>query len=178
MATPCFDAAFLTKLEYLTLVARRRYQGTLMAQRRSGQLGTGQEFAEHRPYSASDDLRYLDWNVYARHNALLIKPAQDLCLTCHGPASPSGPHAASLQDHTHHAPESAGSQCVACHMPKIEQTIANVSVRSHTFAFIRPTAPDTLKIPNVCTGCHDDKTTDWARQALSGWSGVSPWRVE
>jgi predicted CXXCH cytochrome family protein len=112
------------------------------------------------------------------NNADLLKPARDLCLTCHGPSSPNGPHAASVEAHTHHARGSAGSECVACHMPKIEQTIADVNVRSHTFAFIPPSATDNYKIPNSCTTCHTDKTTQWAREALRGWSGVSPWRVE
>ena len=112
------------------------------------------------------------------NDALLIRPARDLCLTCHGTTSPNGPHAANLEEHTHHARGSAGSDCIACHMPKIAQTIANVNVRSHTFAFITPTMTDELKIPNPCTGCHADKSTDWAREALRGWSNVSPWRVE
>jgi predicted CXXCH cytochrome family protein len=111
------------------------------------------------------------------NNADLIKPAKDLCLTCHGPASPNGPHAATVEQHTHHKTGSAGSDCVACHMPKIEQTIADVNVRSHTFAFIKPELTDQFKIPNPCTGCHSDKSTEWARTAMKGWSGVSPWRV-
>ena len=72
---------------------------------------------------------------------------------------------------------STGSDCIACHMPKIEQTIANVNVRSHTFDFITPAMTDQLKIPNPCTGCHTDKSTEWARQALRAWGNVSPWRV-
>ena len=63
-------------------------------------------------------------------------------------------------------------------MPKIEQTIADVNVRSHTFAFITPGMTDELKIPNPCTTCHTDRTTAWARQTLQGWSNVSPWRLE
>jgi predicted CXXCH cytochrome family protein len=112
------------------------------------------------------------------NDALLLKPVRDLCLTCHGPTSPNGPHAATIQDHTHHAPGSAGSECVACHMPKIEQTIADVNVRSHTFAFITPSLTDEFKVPNPCTSCHMDKATDWARDALRSWSHVSPWRVQ
>jgi predicted CXXCH cytochrome family protein len=112
------------------------------------------------------------------NDALLIKPTRDLCLSCHGPSSPNGPHTATLEDHTHHARGSAGSECVACHMPKIEQTIANVNVRSHTFAFITPTTTDDLKVPNPCIGCHTDKTNDWAREALRGWTNMSPWRVQ
>ena len=110
------------------------------------------------------------------NEALLIKPARDICLSCHNPASPNGPHAPTIEAHTHHARGSAGSDCIACHMPKIEQTIANVSVRSHTFAFIPPRMTDDFKIPNPCTSCHADKSTAWAREALRSWSGVSPWR--
>jgi predicted CXXCH cytochrome family protein len=111
------------------------------------------------------------------NNADLIKPVRELCTTCHGPTSPNGPHAASIEAHTHHPSGSPGSECVACHMPKIEQTIADVNVRSHTFRFITPTMTDQYKIPNPCTSCHTDRTTAWAREALKGWSGPSPWRV-
>jgi predicted CXXCH cytochrome family protein len=107
----------------------------------------------------------------------LIRPLAELCTTCHGPKSPNGPHAPTIEDHTHHQRGSAGSECVACHMPKIEQTIADVNVRSHTFKFITPTLTDQLKVPNPCTACHTDKTTEWAREALRKWPGMSPWRV-
>jgi hypothetical protein len=63
-------------------------------------------------------------------------------------------------------------------MPRIEQTIANINVRSHTFTFITPTMTDKFKIPNACTSCHAGRSTDWAREALRNWSGVSPWRVQ
>src|SRR5262245_56898696 len=43
------------------------------------------------------------------NDALLIKPARDLCLTCHNTQSPNGPHAATLEAHTHHAAGSPGS---------------------------------------------------------------------
>jgi predicted CXXCH cytochrome family protein len=111
------------------------------------------------------------------NNADLIKPVNQLCLSCHGPASPNGPHTPTIEAHTHHRPESAGSECVSCHMPKIETTIADINVRSHTFNFITPEMTDQYKIPNACTSCHADKTTEWARESLKGWSGVSPWRV-
>ena len=112
------------------------------------------------------------------NESLLVKPAQELCLTCHGPASPNGPHAPTIAAHTHHAADSAGSQCIACHMPPIESEISDVNVRSHTFEFITPTTTDTLKVPNPCTTCHTGETTEWARNAMRGWSNMSPWRVE
>ena len=110
------------------------------------------------------------------NDGLLRTPSRDLCVTCHRAASPNGPRAATLEDHTHHARGSAGSDCLACHMPKIEQTIANVNVRSHSFAFITPKMTDDFKIPNPCTSCHTDKSTAWARETMRGWSNFSPWR--
>ena len=111
------------------------------------------------------------------NNADLLKPATAVCLTCHGPSSPNGPHTATIEQHTHHQAASTGSECVNCHMPKIAQTIANVNVRSHTFKFIPPAMTDQFKIPNPCTTCHTDKTTKWAADQLKKWPEVSHWRV-
>src|SRR6185312_15852806 len=74
----------------------------------------------------------------SENDAILRRPVKELCLTCHGPNTQNGPHAASIEEHTHHKAGSTGSECVACHMPKIEQTIADVNVRSHTFRFVTP----------------------------------------
>ena len=49
----------------------------MLAQRRTLQFGGGIEFADHREYAAGDDLRYLDWNIYARHGELLLKRFQE-----------------------------------------------------------------------------------------------------
>ena len=68
-----FDSQFIKKLEYLSLVSRRVFRGRIIAQRRTRQLGSGAEFADHRPYNFGDDLRYLDWNLFARHDQLLLK---------------------------------------------------------------------------------------------------------
>jgi predicted CXXCH cytochrome family protein len=112
-----------------------------------------------------------------RHNADLVRPASEVCLTCHGPKTPNGPHTASIEQHTHHRAGSAGSECVACHMPAIEQTIGDVMVRSHTFRFITPTMTDTSKIPNPCTSCHKDRSNAWASERLRSWPEFSSWRV-
>jgi len=107
----------------------------------------------------------------------LRKPANVLCLDCHGPNSPNGPRGATLTAHTHHKTDSAGSECIACHMPKIAQTLGDVNVRSHTFHFVSPSETDSMKIPNACNVCHTDKTTAWATTALKSWGDQSPWRV-
>jgi len=101
-----------------------------------------------------------------------------LCLGCHGPNAQNGPHAATIEQHTHHAAGSAGSECIACHMPKIAETLGDVMVRSHTFRFVWPTQTDTMKIPNACNLCHTDKTTAWATEALRSWADRSPWRAQ
>jgi predicted CXXCH cytochrome family protein len=112
------------------------------------------------------------------YNADLIKPAQQICMTCHGPNSPNGPRGTTIEAHTKHPAGSRGSDCVECHMPKIEPTIANVNVRSHTFKFITPAMSDTYKIANPCVSCHTTQTNEWATAQLKNWSGVSPWRMQ
>jgi predicted CXXCH cytochrome family protein len=111
------------------------------------------------------------------NTADLREPVSTMCLDCHGPTSPNGPHTATLAQHTHHQAGSPGNECVGCHMPKIEQTLGDVMVRAHTFRFISPAVTDTLKTPNPCTTCHTDKTTSWAIGVLKTWPEFSPWRV-
>ena len=72
-----FPADFLTRVEYLSIMSRRVFRGSLLASRRTTQLGSGVEFADHREYTPGDDFRYLDWNVYARHGELLLKRFQE-----------------------------------------------------------------------------------------------------
>ena len=111
------------------------------------------------------------------NNADLLKPASVLCLECHGPQSPNGPHASTIEAHTHHLAGNPGNECVACHMPKIEPEISDVNVRSHTFRFITPSDTETLKVPNPCTVCHTERSPAWAKSILKTWTNVSPWRV-
>ncbi len=110
--------------------------------------------------------------------AMLREKGNNLCLTCHGPNAPIGPFATSISAHTHHKPDSTGSQCVSCHMPLIEETLGDVKVHAHTFRFITPAATQASNIPNPCTLCHADKSIDWAEEILSHWKDRSPWRME
>lgn len=72
-----FDSDFVQRLEYLSLLSRRMFRGQLLAQKRTMQTGSGIEFSDHREYFVGDDLRYLDWNVYARHGDMLLKRFQE-----------------------------------------------------------------------------------------------------
>jgi len=71
--TELLDPAFLARLEGLDWVSRRVLRGKLQGERRSKARGQGVEFADHRPYVAGDDLRFVDWNIYGRLNQLVLK---------------------------------------------------------------------------------------------------------
>jgi predicted CXXCH cytochrome family protein len=111
--------------------------------------------------------------------AQLRKPANQICLDCHGPQSPNGPRGTTLETHTHHKDGSAGSECVACHMPNVEsEGVPGAFVHAHTFRFISPAMTDKLKIPNPCTSCHAGKSTAWAKDAMNHWPEASPWQLQ
>jgi predicted CXXCH cytochrome family protein len=111
-----------------------------------------------------------------RNESNLIENGNALCLRCHGPENPAGLKG-TVVEHTHHGANSAGSQCVACHMPHIEQTIPGNYVAAHTFRFISPVETELSGIPNPCTSCHADRSNAWAIAELRKWGNVSPWRV-
>lgn len=68
-----FDEVTLRKLTRLTLVASRVRAGVLKGDRRSSKRGSSLEFADYRNYTPGDDLRRLDWNVYARSDRPFMK---------------------------------------------------------------------------------------------------------
>jgi len=104
--------------------------------------------------------------------AQLRKPANEICLDCHGPSSANGPHAATLEEHSQHKQGSHGSECVSCHMPAIEtEGVPGAFVHAHTFRFISPGMTDKYGIPNPCASCHKEKSTAWAEAAISRWPG-------
>lgn len=68
-----FDEAFLRQLERLVLVTRKSVHGGMKGVRRSVKRGQSVEFTDYRDYTMGDDLRSLDWNLYARLERLFIK---------------------------------------------------------------------------------------------------------
>lgn len=68
-----FDEATLRQLEQLTLIADKVRIGVMKGDRRSSKRGTSIEFADYRDYTRGDDLRRLDWNVFARLERPFIK---------------------------------------------------------------------------------------------------------
>jgi uncharacterized protein (DUF58 family) len=87
-----FDEGFLRQLERLGVLMKQPVRGGLKGGRRSVKRGQSVEFADYRDYSLGDDLRQLDWNVYARLEKLFVKlfvEEEDVTITFLIDASPS-----------------------------------------------------------------------------------------
>ena len=96
------------------------------------------------------------------HSQKLRLPGDATCLQCHA----ADKYQAAT--HHHHAPDSKGAQCAACHMP----TSTYMTVDPRHDHFIRVPRPD-LSVqngtPNACTHCHTGRSTAWAAQAATQW---------
>lgn len=67
------DPAVLAGISGLDLIAKTVVEGFLAGLHRSPNFGFSQEFEEYRAYSPGDDLRHVDWNVYARTERAYLK---------------------------------------------------------------------------------------------------------
>lgn len=85
----------------------------------------------------------------------------EACLPCHE-KQVKNPAA-----HTHHRPESEGSRCVSCHMPKTE--FARMDRSDHSMRPPMPAATIRFKSPNACNICHQDKDAAWADTFVRQW---------
>jgi uncharacterized protein (DUF58 family) len=70
---PLLDPEFLARLEQLELVSKKIFLGRMKGERRSKRKGQSVEFADYRNYVIGDDLRFLDWNLFARLERLFIR---------------------------------------------------------------------------------------------------------
>jgi uncharacterized protein (DUF58 family) len=71
--TELLDADFMARLDSLDILSKKILHGKIQGQRRSKRRGQSVEFADHRPYVAGDDIRFVDWNIYARLEQLFLK---------------------------------------------------------------------------------------------------------
>ena len=72
-ANELLDPEFMAKLDQLALFSRKIFAGKLRGERLTKRRGQSVEFADYRSYVSGDDLRFLDWNIYARLEKLFIK---------------------------------------------------------------------------------------------------------
>ena len=87
------DPAVLHGISGLDLVAKTVVDGFVAGLHRSPDFGFSQEFAEYRAYTPGDDLRHVDWNVFARTErclpeALSRRNQQPCSPCCSTPATP------------------------------------------------------------------------------------------
>ena len=85
-----------------------------------------------------------------------------LCSQCHLPAT--------FDDRSHHRhdADSAGAQCVDCHMTASTYMVVDPR-RDHSFRVPRPDLSVRLDTPNACTACHTDRDADWAAATVAEW---------
>lgn len=99
------------------------------------------------------------------HSTRHRKEGNELCGSCH--------QTEKYDTHAHHfhKPDSAGSQCVACHMPVRTYMVVDPR-RDHSFRVPRPDLSEKLGVPNACTECHTGKSPGWAAGYLQKWYGT------
>ena len=68
-----FDPDVISRIQRYDIRARRVVEGFLVGIHKSPFLGTGLEFKQHREYVQGDDLRFLDWKVYAKTDRFFVK---------------------------------------------------------------------------------------------------------
>ncbi len=78
------------------------------------------------------------------------------CMPCHNDKVDNVPA------HTFHVPDSPGSNCIDCHMPKT--SFARMDRSDHSFRPPMPEATIAFGSPNACNICHDDQTAEWANE--------------
>jgi uncharacterized protein (DUF58 family) len=67
------DSGLMAKLDQMDVMSRKIFAGKLQGERRSKKRGVSVEFADYRHYVHGDDLRFVDWNIYARLDRLFLK---------------------------------------------------------------------------------------------------------
>jgi len=95
------------------------------------------------------------------HTLAPILPVENdaLCMRCHTTGLQNAPVIVPA-NHTLHAPGSAGSRCISCHMPT-RTYMARDPRHDHSFPIPDPRLTKELGVPNACTSCHADKPLEW-----------------
>jgi tetratricopeptide (TPR) repeat protein len=123
-----------------------------------------------------ENYTYTSWRL-----SPCLKSAQFECLHCHTSSGrfrqKDDPNTACLPcheqrvqsaaAHSHHPPDSVGSQCISCHMPKTE--FARMVRSDHSMRPPTPAATMAFKSPNACNVCHTNKEAGWADILVREW---------
>lgn len=97
------------------------------------------------------------------HSLKLKKQGNNLCMQCHEPRYNDS-------SHHFHPTGSDSSLCINCHMTG--ETYMEIDFRrDHSFRVPRPDQSVAYGTPNACTGCHKDKSDEWAAEQVKEWYG-------
>ncbi|WP_172292853.1 multiheme c-type cytochrome [Pseudoruegeria sp. HB172150] len=107
------------------------------------------------------------------HGAGLVSEGNAVCTQCHSPAgNPDFPRLRladyDTPDHHHHITDTAGAECKSCHMGE-RVYMGNDWRADHYFRVPRPDLTRATGAPDACTGCHDDRSPDWAAGQIANW---------
>ena len=101
-------------------------------------------------------------NCHNPHSLELVKQGNEVCTQCHDQKIYD------QKTHYHHPANSAGAQCVNCHMT--QTTFMSVdSRRDHSFRIPRPDLSAQIGTENACNLCHTDRSTQWSATAIENW---------
>ena len=102
-------------------------------------------------------------NCHNPHSTKLIMGGNQTCLQCHGKKYDE-------TTHTFHTAGVVASECISCHMPS-KIFMGNDVRHDHSFRVPRPDLSAKYGTPNACTNCHNNRTAQWAADAVSKWYG-------
>jgi len=102
-------------------------------------------------------------NCHNPHSGKLLMIGNALCLQCHQKSLDS-------PEHTFHAANTDGSQCINCHMPTKNYMVIDVR-RDHSMRVPRPDQSVKYGTPNACNNCHANKSTKWSATQIVKWFG-------
>ncbi len=94
------------------------------------------------------------------HDGRPRAPGGSVCAQCHLTEQ------FAATSHHGHAPDSAGADCLACHMPETTYMVVDPR-RDHSLRSPRPDQSLIYATPNACNGCHTDQSVEWAAEAFT-----------
>ncbi len=112
-------------------------------------------------------------NCHDPHSLELKAPGNAVCTQCHSEAANADfpslkKKTYDAPSHHHHAQGSEAAQCTSCHMPEKKFMVVD-GRKDHSFRVPRPDISAKTGSPDVCTGCHEGKSAQWADAAIRDW---------
>ncbi len=133
----------------------------------------GREYLGMRASACATDQRLSCMSCHSMHQGdpdRQLRPQiapQAPCVSCHASIG------ADVPAHTRHAADSAGSDCLNCHMPYTSYGLL-MATRSHQIDSPTVARVGTSDRPNACNLCHLDRSLGWTARALAARSGAAP----